>query len=51
MLSNSDTPFINKIYSEIKDPKIRITTVSAGRSINSNGSGRGKILEVVVTNY
>lgn len=51
MLSNSDTQFINDIYSEIKDKKIRITKVSAGRAINSNGAGRGKILEVVVTNY
>ena len=51
MLSNSDTPFINKIYSEIKDKKVRISKVEAGRAINSKGSGRGKILEVVVTNY
>ena len=51
MLSNSDTLFINKIYSEIKDGKIRISKVEAGRAINSKGSGRGKILEVVVTNY
>lgn len=51
MLSNSDTPFINKIYSDIKDKKIRISKVEAGRAINSKGSGRGKILEVVVTNY
>ncbi len=51
MLSNSDAPFINKIYSEIKDKKIHIHKVEAGRAINSKGSGRGKILEVVVTNY
>lgn len=51
MLSNSDTPFINKIYSEINDKKVRINKVEAGRAINSNGAGRGKILEVVVTNY
>lgn len=49
MLSNSDTPFINKIYSGFKG--IRITKVEAGRAINSNGSGRGKITEVLVTNY
>lgn len=51
MLSNSDAPFINNIYSEIKDKKIQIHKVEAGRAINSKGSGRGKILEVVVTNY
>src|SRR3989338_3663586 len=49
MLSNSDTSFISKIYSEIKDT--RITKVQAGRAINSKGDGRGKITEVLVTNY
>ncbi len=49
MLSNSDTPFINKIYSEI--PSAKITKVEAGRTINSKGSKRGKITEVLVTNY
>lgn len=49
MLSNSDTPFINKIYGEVKGA--RITKVSAGRAINSNASKRGKITEVLVTNY
>ena len=49
MLSNSDTEFINKIYSEIKD--VRITKVQAGRAINSDSSKRGKITEVLVTNY
>jgi DNA adenine methylase len=51
MLSNSDTPFIKKIYSEIEKYGIRINKVEAGRSINSKGSGRGKITEVLVTNY
>ncbi len=51
MLSNSDTPFIKKIYSELKDKKIKINIVQAGRSINSKGTGRGKITEVLVTNY
>jgi DNA adenine methylase len=49
MLSNSDTPLINKIYSEPKD--LRITKVQAGRAINSNASKRGKITEVLITNY
>jgi DNA adenine methylase len=49
MLSNSDTLFINKIYSGIKG--VRITKVQAGRMINSNASKRGKITEVLVTNY
>jgi DNA adenine methylase len=49
MLSNSDTPFINQIYSEQKG--LRITKVQAGRAINSDASKRGKITEVLVTNY
>ncbi len=49
MLSNSDTLFINKLYSGQKG--VRITKVQAGRAINSKGSGRGKITEVLVTNY
>ncbi|MDD2796588.1 MAG: DNA adenine methylase [Candidatus Pacebacteria bacterium] len=46
MLSNSDTPFTRKIYSEAK-----ITKVYAGRMINSNALKRGKISELVITNY
>ncbi len=49
MLSNSDTPFINKVYSGLKG--VNVTKVQAGRAINSKGSGRGKISEVLVTNY
>lgn len=49
MLSNSDTPFINEIYSGIKG--IKINKVYAGRSINSKASGRKKISEVLITNY
>lgn len=49
MLSNSDAPFINKIYGEVKGA--RISKVQAGRAINSKASGRGKITEVLVTNY
>jgi DNA adenine methylase len=49
MLSNSDSPFINEIYSGLKG--IHINKVHAGRSINSNGAGRGKITEVLITNY
>lgn len=51
MLSNSDTPFINKIYTEIKQNGVKVNKVDAGRSINSKSSGRGKIKEVLVINY
>lgn len=46
MLSNSDTPFINKLYS-----KYNIKKVYAKRMINSDASKRGAIKEVVVRNY
>jgi len=49
MLSNSDTPFINKIYSGFRG--IKINKVQAGRAINSDGAKRGKISEVLITNY
>ena len=46
MLSNSDTKFIKDLY---KDYSVNI--VKASRMINCNGADRGKINEVVVTNY
>ncbi len=46
MLSNSDTDFIKNLY---KDFNIHL--VQARRMINSNASKRGKINEVVITNY
>jgi len=49
MLSNSDTPFINKIYKGFKG--VKINKVEAGRAINSDSSKRGKITEVLITNY
>lgn len=49
MLSNSDTTFIRNIYSGLKN--VTITTVSAGRAINSKATARGKITELVITSY
>ena len=46
MLSNSHTPFILDLYKGF-----RLETVEANRPINSDGSGRGSIPEVVVLNY
>jgi DNA adenine methylase len=46
MLSNSDTKFIKDLY-----PNYNINLVQATRMINCNGAKRGKINEVVVTNY
>ena len=46
MLSNSDTPLINKIYR-----RFRIDRVMASRNVNSRSDRRGKVPEVVVRNY
>lgn len=45
-VSNSDSEFINELYKDY-----RIEKVWAGRSINSVGSKRGKITEVLVLNW
>lgn len=45
-LSNSDSSFINDLYKEY-----RIEKVLAARSINSVGSKRGRVTEVLVLNY
>jgi len=47
MLSNSDPPdgFFDELYHGF-----RIERVQAARAINSKGSGRGKISEIIVTN-
>jgi len=50
MLSNSDTSFINKLYSGL-GKKIKINKIKATRIINSNAKKRGKINEVLVINY
>jgi len=46
MLSNSDTKFIKDLYKDYPIKKVK-----ANRMINCQGSKRGKINEVVVTNY
>jgi DNA adenine methylase len=51
MLSNSNANFINKIYGELKNHGIRVHKVEASRAINSDATGRGKIKEVLITNY
>ena len=48
MLSNSSVPLIHDLYSEYaKTTKI----VGATRMINSNAKKRGKVDEVIITNY
>ena len=46
MLSNHNTLLINELY---KDYNIHI--IEAKRSINSKGNKRGKVTEILVTNY
>lgn len=44
MLSNSDTPLVRELYAGC-----RIDSVECARAINSRGSGRGPVPEVIVT--
>ena len=46
MLSNHNTPLINELYNEFN-----IHVIEAKRNINSNGKKRGKVEEVIITNY
>lgn len=46
MLSNSDMPQVRKMYAGYK-----IVEAKAARSINSRGSGRGEVGELIVLNY
>lgn len=46
MLSNSYSPLIKSLYKEFDQ-----RTVMAGRAISCKGEGRGKIKELIVTNY
>lgn len=46
MLSNHNTAFINELYQGFN-----IHVINARRNINSNGTGRGAVEEVIITNY
>lgn len=46
MLSNHNTKLINDLYGEYN-----IHVIHAKRNINSNGKKRGKVEEVIITNY
>ncbi len=46
MLSNSDTPEVRALYS-----KFKIQTVMALRAVNCKGTSRGRVAEVLVTNF
>ncbi len=46
MLSNHNTSLINELYKEYN-----IHVIEAKRNINSNGKKRGKVKEVIITNF
>ena len=46
MLSNHNTKLINELYKEFN-----IYVIEAKRNINANGKKRGKVEEVIITNY
>ena len=46
MLSNHNTVLVNELY---KDFNIHI--IEAKRNINSNGKKRGKVEELIITNF
>ena len=46
MLSNHNTKLVNELYKEFNIHKIE-----AKRNINANGKKRGKVEEVIITNY
>ncbi len=46
MLSNSAAPFVHQLYSRFK-----VEIVQASRAVNSNAARRGKVEEVLITNY
>ena len=53
MLSNSDNPFIEKLYRKLsrRFKDVKIHRVSARRNINSRAERRGHINELVIVNY
>ena len=46
MLSNHNTTLVRELYSDYN-----IHVIEAKRSINSKGNKRGKVEEVIITNY
>jgi DNA adenine methylase len=51
MLSNSDTSFIINLFKPLESKGIVLHRVAAGRNINSKAEKRGKVSEVLITNY
>ena len=47
ILSNSDTPFVRKLYSSLR-PSPSLEAIEVARSINSKASGRGRVKELLI---
>ena len=48
MLSNSDTPLIRDLYGQAP---FMLHEIRAPRAINSDGNGRGAVVELLITTY
>ena len=48
MMSNSAIPWVRELYTQ---PGFHLEEILANRAINSKGAGRGKLPELLVTNY
>lgn len=48
ILSNSDAPELKKLYADLKS--FEMSRIRARRAINCNGSGRGEVHEIIVSN-
>ena len=46
MLSNHNTTLVNELYKDFN-----IYVIEAKRNINANGKKRGKVEEVIITNF
>lgn len=51
LVSNSNTQFVQELYSSEHCSKFKIEIVSATRMINSDATGRGRVEEVLVRNW
>ena len=55
LFNNSDHPFVRDLYTDnnklFSSKSFKINTVKANRAVNSKASGRGKINELIITNY
>ena len=54
LFNNSDQPYIRDLYTDNKifsSKSFKINIARGNRAVNSKASGRGKINELIITNY